>query len=152
MTYTFREAQPSDVPPCVKILCDYIEETSWLPDNIEELSSVESWWRVHFQNEKAWVAMKDNQTVGFCSRQQHNNNVSALYVAPLARKSGVGKRLLDLAKENCDQIIVWAFELNPDARRFYIREGLIEVDRKMDDDLKIIDIEHHWTKHPRETA
>lgn len=152
MTYTFREADSSDASACVEILYDYFDETSWLPEIEEELSSVESWWRDHFQNEKAWVATKGNQIVGFCSRQRHNNNISALYVAPLARNGGVGKRLLDLAKENCDHIIVWAFELNPDARRFYYREGLVEVDREMDDELKIIDIEHHWTKHSDEST
>ena len=108
---------------------------------------METWWRDHFHNEKIWVATKYNQIVSFCSRQRHNNNISALYVVPPARNARVGKRLLDLAKENCDQIIVWAFELNPDARRFYYREGLVEVDREMDDELKIIDIEHHWNKH-----
>lgn len=138
----------SDAPDCVKIIWDYSDETSWLPDNTEDLSLAEDWWRDHFQNEKAWVAEKGNQIVGFCSRQLHNNNISALYVVPSARSDGLGKRLLDLAKENCNQIIVCAFELNTEARRFYHREGLVEVDREMDDEFKIIDIEHHWTRHP----
>ena len=106
MTYTYKEAQSSDAPACVKILIDYFEETPWLPSDFDELSLVEDWWRDHFQNEKAWVAMKGDRIVGFCSRQPYNNNISALYVVPSERNNGVGKHLLDLAKENCDQIIV----------------------------------------------
>lgn len=54
--------------------------------------------------------------------------------------------MFDLAKENCNQIIVWAFELNHDAREFYHREGLVEMSREIDEDLDIIDVEHHWTR------
>lgn len=152
MTYTFRKAQSSDAPACVKILSDFFDESAWLPFNFGELSSVEEWWSDHFRDEKAWVAIKDDQIVGFCSRQQYNNNISALYVAPIARNNGVGKRLLDLAKENCDEIIVWAFELNTDARRFYRREGLVEVDRELDDELNIMDIEHRWKRNTTSTS
>ena len=148
MAYTYREALTSDAVECVKILSDYLNETHWHPCTVDpsEISDMENWWGEHIQNEMAWVAEHDGRVVGFCSRQLHNNNISALYVVPLARKNGVGKKLLDLAKENCDQIIVWAFELNPDARRFYHREGLVEVNKEMDDDLNIMDIEHHWFK------
>jgi len=152
MMYTFREAQPSDATACVKILSDFFDESDWLPFNFGELSSVEEWWCDHFRNEKAWVATKGDQIVGFCSRQQYNNNISALYVVPKARNSGVGKRLLDLAKENCDEIIVWAFELNTEARRFYRREGLVEVDRELDEELNIMDVEHHWKRRSKSTS
>lgn len=148
MTYTYREALSSDAVKSVKILCDYFDETHWLPYTVDpsEISDIETWWRDHFQNEMAWVAENEGRIVGFCSRQLHNNNISALYVVPLARNCGVGKNLLDLAKVNCDQIIVWAFELNKDARKFYHREGLVEVDREIDDELNIVDIEHHWVR------
>ena len=151
MTHIFREALSSDAPECVNIIWNYFNETSWLPDIAEDQSMEHDgdWWCDHFQNEKAWVAEKGDQIVGFCSRQIHNNNISALYAVPSARNSGVGKCLLDLAKDNCDQIIVWAFELNTEARRFYQREGLVEVGREMDDEFKIIDIEHHWTRQPQ---
>ena len=148
MAYIFREALITDAVDCVKIIIDYFDETHWLPNSndLEERSRVELWWREHFQNEKAWVAENDGFVIGFCSRQRSNNNISALYVKPEWRNEGVGKYLLDLAKENCNQIIVWAFELNHDARKFYQREGLVEINREIDEDLNIIDIDHQWNR------
>ena len=148
MAYRFRDALPSDAIECVKILRDYFDQTHWLPDShdLDERSSMERWWGEHFQDEMAWVAENNGVIIGFCSRQRSNNNISALYVVPESRNEGVGKQLLDLAKENCNQIIVWAFELNHDARKFYQREGLVEIGREIDEDLNIVDIEHHWTR------
>lgn len=63
------------------------------------------------------------------------------------------KALLDLAKADRDWITVWAYEKNEHARRFYRREGLVEICREMevfDDGSRLMDVEHRWTRpvHP----
>jgi len=54
--------------------------------------------------------------------------------------------LLDLAKVNCDQIVVWAFEANQQARKFYCREGFVETCREFDNEIGLMDVEHRWTR------
>jgi len=85
----------------------------------------------------------DNR-VGFCVRQE--DNLTALYVARDFRGQGVGKSLLDLAKADRDWITVWAFEKNPRARKFYRREGCVEITREVDQATGLIDVEHRWTR------
>ncbi len=147
MNYTTRPALPSDAEACVSILRNWIFDTDWMPKQLNDVETMVQWWAEHFQNEHAWVAENEGRVVGFCSRQRGSNNISALYVTPDAQNGGLGKQLLDLAKQNCNRIVVWAFEANENARRFYHREGLIEIDREMDEDLNIMDVEHRWTKH-----
>lgn len=149
MTYLFRTAQPSDAIDCVKILCDWVDETPWMPNKLDDKQTLEAYWCDIFKTEKAWVAENKNQIVGFCVRNNgDDNNIGALYVVPEARNCGIGKRLLDLAKANCGHITVWAYEANEQARRFYGREGLIEVSREFDDELNLMDVEHRWKLPP----
>lgn len=75
-----------------------------------------------------------------------DDNIGALYVATEARSAGIGKRLLDMAKENRDWITVWAYEENKHALNFYAREGLVEVPREIEDETNLVNIEHRWTK------
>ena len=85
--------------------------------------------------------------IGFCVRNIGNeNNIGALYVVPEARNYGIGKHLLDLAKEGCDYITVWAYELNTKARSFYHREGCIEISREFDTSVNLMDVEHRWKR------
>lgn len=149
MTYSYREAQPCDAIDCVKILRDWADKCPWMP-MLDDQQAMEVYWRSVFETETPWLAQKENQIVGFCVRDRGDeNNIGALYVVPKARNGGVGKRLLDLAKRNCSHITVWAYEANVQARKFYHREGLIEVSREFDDGVNLMDIEHRWKRAPR---
>ncbi|MEL6947704.1 MAG: GNAT family N-acetyltransferase, partial [Pseudomonadota bacterium] len=97
--------------------------------------------------ETAWVAEDTGTIVGFCVRQ--DDNLTGLYVAREARGRGIGKALLDLAKANRDTITVWAYEQNPHARKFYRREGCVEISREVEEGTSLIDVEHRWTKPQR---
>ncbi len=104
-------------------------------------------WSSIFDEEIGWVAHKNGRILGFCARTE--DNITGLYVAEEARGNGIGKALLDLAKEDRQWITVWAYEKNEDARRFYRREDLIEIGREMevfDDGSSLIDVEHRWTR------
>ena len=53
-----------------------------------------------------------------------------LYVDPAAQGRGIGAALLDLAKaRNPGGLQLWTFQINAGARRFYAREGFVEVER-----------------------
>lgn len=91
----------------------------------------------------SWVAERDGAVVGFCLRE--DDNITGLYIARRARGAGVGKALLDLAKTDRTWITVWAYEKNTRARKFYRREGCVEVSREVEDGSGLIDLEHRWT-------
>lgn len=146
MTYNFRDGKPSDAFACAKIIQDWAKETPWMT-KLDELPAMTAFWHDVFKTDLVWVAEKQDCIVGFCVR--FDDNIGALYVAQQARSEGIGKRLLDLAKEDRDWITVWAYEMNTRARRFYRREGLVEISRETvnyDDGVSLVDIEHRWTK------
>jgi len=148
MSFTFREADSSDAPSCVEILENYIDQTPWINITLDETQELVSSWGNLFESEEAWVALDNDRIVGFCERTASSgNNIGALYVVPELRSVGIGKRLLDMAKADCDQIIVWAYEKNVQGRRFYRREGLVENYREFDEDCNLMDIMHIW-KNP----
>ncbi len=149
MTYRYRQAERSDAIACCQIIRDWGDETPWMVP-IDHLESMVRFWGDLFESDLAWVAEENKRIVGFCARS--DDNISALYVAREARNFGVGKALLDLAKTNRDWITVWAYEKNEKARKFYLREGLVEVCREMevfDDGSSLMDVEHRWTRPAR---
>ena len=84
--------------------------------------------------------------VGFCVPE--DDNITGHYIARAARHFGAGKRLLDLAKAERDWITVWAYEANTLARKFYRREGLMEIGRENQKGTNLVDVEHRWLRSP----
>ena len=71
---------------------------------------------------EAWVAVDDERIVGVMSLKP--GWVEQLYIATDAQGQGIGRRLLDLAKERSDgELQLWTFQVNARARRFYERNG-----------------------------
>jgi chorismate mutase len=73
--------------------------------------------------------------------------VHSLYVAPDRTGEGIGTVLLDLAKSlRPRRLGLWVFETNEGARRFYARNGFVEVRRTdgSDNEEHQPDIEMAW--------
>ncbi|MEP0521099.1 MAG: GNAT family N-acetyltransferase, partial [Hyphomicrobiales bacterium] len=146
MSYSFRLAEASDAIACAQIILDWGEETPWMT-TMDDSEPMAAFWRDMFTTSSAWVALKNQSVVGFCVRK--DDNISALYVASTARHAGVGKKLLDLAKKDREWITVWAYERNTEARKFYRREGCVEISRETEhyeDGVSLVDVEHRWTR------
>ncbi|HET7857056.1 MAG TPA: GNAT family N-acetyltransferase [Gaiellaceae bacterium] len=80
------------------------------------------------RHEELWVAEEDGRLLGFVairrSRRHGWEVVEKLYVDPDAQGHGVGSALLDLAKAlRPDGLVLWVFQENTGARRFYERHG-----------------------------
>ena len=71
---------------------------------------------------EGWLAQDADQVVAVMSLKP--GWVEQLYVATDRHGEGIGRRLLDLAKERSDGgLQLWTFQVNDRARRFYERNG-----------------------------
>ncbi|MEP3275782.1 MAG: GNAT family N-acetyltransferase [Stappiaceae bacterium] len=143
MTPLIRPGQQSDVVACVDILRDWAEETPWMAE-LDERQPMQAFWSDLFKSDLVWIAETGDRIVGFCTRDE--DNIGALYVVAEARSTGIGKRLLDMAKADRDWITVWAYEKNIHALKFYKREGLVELSREIEKESNLMNIEHRWTR------
>ncbi|MGV6848340.1 MAG: N-acetyltransferase family protein [Marinibacterium sp.] len=148
MTIKLREATQQDAPAIADILSDWIDQTDWM---VRVHTRAEDRGFGAFLIEKTQVTVAEAVTepravCGFLSLQPPH--IQALYLAPDARGQGVGKALLDRAKTGHDRLELWAFQANLGARRFYEREGFVEVERTdgAGNDEKLPDIRMTWTK------
>lgn len=140
----FRTAQGRDGHFCAEIVRAWSLDTPWFAHDIDLKAAVDWWTGCLKAVETSWVCEHAGRIVGFCVRE--DDNITGLYVSSAARNRGVGKRLLDMAKADRDWITVWCFERNTRARKFYRREGCVEIAREVDDRTGLIDVEHRWTK------
>ena len=63
---------------------------------LNDLDPMAVYWEGLFETNPVWVAERDGAVAGFCLRD--DDNIGGFYVAREARRKGVGKRLLDLAR------------------------------------------------------
>jgi ribosomal protein S18 acetylase RimI-like enzyme len=144
MKFDYRLAEERDGRACARIVREHGAETPWLGP-LNDFESLVEWWTGCLLNvDTSWVAEENGKVIGFCVRQ--DDNITGLYVSSKARGCGVGKSLLDMAKVEREWITVWAYEQNPRARKFYCREGCVEISREIEEGTALVDVEHRWTK------
>jgi GNAT superfamily N-acetyltransferase len=76
---------------------------------------------------ETWVAEDDGRIVAMMVLTP--GWIEQLYVAPDRLGEGIGRRLLDLAKQRAArELQLWTFQVNEHARRFYERNGFVAVE------------------------
>ncbi|MGR3343859.1 MAG: GNAT family N-acetyltransferase [Paracoccaceae bacterium] len=145
MRVTYHNAAAGDGEAIALILSIWIDETSWMPriHNREQDQAYGAWL---IEVTDVSVARVQGVVIGFLSRQERD--IQALYLAPTARGQGVGRRLLELAKEHSDRLGLWTFQANMRARRFYAQNGFVE-DQMTDgqgNDEKLPDLHMSWVR------
>lgn len=122
-----RPAGPADAPACAAVFNDWVDATGWMP-RVHPAEDVQRHYREHVLAVCAvTVAEMDGRVAGFLAVDDEGL-VGGLYLAPEARRRGVGRRLLDAAKARRPEgLTLWTFAANGGARRFYAREGFVEV-------------------------
>lgn len=124
----------------------------YIDEDLEELLDV--WYRASliahsflseefFENERREIAEQwlpvaetmvyeiDGRVVGFLSLV--GNEVGAIFVAPDSQGSGIGRALMDVARESRPFLELDVFEANSIGRRFYDAYGFELVDRHMNE-------------------
>ena len=132
-----RRAAAYDLPACAAIINDYMDDTEWLPRTTDRKSIEAMFVPALLDRRIIFVAENDGAIAGYLSMDEEAGFIHALYLRPHAQGKGLGKALLDAAKDarpNGFELTV--FEPNVDALRFYIREGLVEVPEGRNDDTE----------------
>jgi GNAT superfamily N-acetyltransferase len=75
--------------------------------------------------------------------------IDQLYVLPSAQRRGVGSKLLKVAQREFDQLLLWTFQRNILARRFYAARGFVLVTETagVRNEEKEPDALYRWARH-----
>lgn len=94
--------------------------------------------------QETWVATDAGRVVAILALEP--GWVNQLYVAPDRLGEGLGRRLLDLAKERQPGgLTLWTFQVNDRARRFYERNGFVAVEMTAGDNQEgQPDVRYEW--------
>ena len=121
-----RAANADDVQAAGEIVHQFQQGTNWMP-NLYSLEAVTKLCRTMIDRGWVTVAQSQGRMVGFLARDRVE--VCSLYLADDARGRGFGRALLDEAKVASPELVLRTFEANAAARRFYHRQGFIEIGR-----------------------
>ena len=153
MTLRLRPATPLDASRIGVILHRFEQDTPWMPKE-HSLAEVISFCDRMIA--RGWVTVAETahagEIEGFLARD--GAEVCSLYIAPASCGRGIGKALLDRAKQQVPHLALWTFQANTGAQRFYLREGFAEVRRSngQRNTEGLPDIEYHWQADQMETT
>lgn len=83
--------------------------------------------KVHMPKAKTWVYEDAGKVVGFIALI--GNEVGAIFVSPDMHGRGIGRALMDLARDRHDTLELDVFEANSIGRSFYERYGFTRIGR-----------------------
>lgn len=93
----------------------------------------------------------DNGTIdGFLGLME--DYIAGLFVRKEARSKGVGKALLDPARQSRNSLRLQVYEENRRALRFYQREGFVVYSSQIDEETSQKELCMSWKKREGETA
>jgi GNAT superfamily N-acetyltransferase len=126
---TLRAGTEADAEGCAGVFNDWVDATAWMP-RVHAPEAVVRHYREHvLATCEVTVAEAGGAVAGFLALDVEGW-VAGLYLAPAVRGRGVGAALLDRAKaQRSGGLTLWTFVANEGARRFYARQGFVEVGR-----------------------
>jgi hypothetical protein len=122
---TPRRAVAADVPAIAAVVNGWIDATPWMP-RVHPPETIEGFVRDAFPKRVIWVI--GAPVAAYLSFDPEESRVAALFCARTGE--GLGKTLLDRAKEGRAFLTLNTHVPNLGAQRFYRREGFVETGRK----------------------
>ncbi len=127
MGAVIRRAGVEDLAACAAIINEVIDETDWLPRLQSPKDIAGMFVPGILQIRTIFIAEFKEQVIGYLSATPEGN-VPGFYLTRHARGRGIGKALLGEAKAAFPAgLQLPVFEPNAGARRFYAREGFVEL-------------------------
>ena len=99
-----------------------------------------------FPSSRIWLAEDEDQLIGFSVLKQ--DWLDHLYVDPDWHGRGVGKALLRAVREEAEELNLWTFQANIQARRFYEHHGfrLVALTDGSGNEELTPDAHYRWTR------
>lgn len=119
-----RRAEEADIPAVARVVNTWIDKTGWMP-RVFSRDDIEGFVRDAFPDRSIWVVGEPVEA--YVSFDPETAKIGALYCD--RGGNGIGKALLDKAREGQDQVWLATHEPNVRAQKFYLREGFEEVAR-----------------------
>lgn len=99
----------------------------WELDNLSTEARTSMWER-SIPHGGVWVGLLDDTVAGFIcvgpsSEPDATSQLYAIYVLPSAQGTGLARELARTALAGHEDVVLWVFDENPRARRFYERLG-----------------------------
>lgn len=116
----------------------------YLPE-LHDDADTRAWMASLIAGSEVWVVERDERIVALMVLG--TDHVDHLYVAPAAQGSGLGGRLLELAKERRPAgLTLWVFQRNDRARTFYEHRGFraVEFTGGQANEEREPDVRYHW--------
>ncbi len=140
-----RRATAGDEDAVANVFLDSFHDTYDFPLAHSD-EEVRGWIRERLiPTQETWVATEGEQVVGMMALTP--GNLEQLYVAPDRLGEGIGRQLVDLAKERSPAgLSLWTFQVNDRARRFYERNGFEAIEQTDGDNQEgQPDVRYEWS-------
>jgi chorismate mutase/GNAT superfamily N-acetyltransferase len=128
---TLRPAEPQDATPLADLYsAARVAAVPMMPPAMHTNAEDRAWFAAQLAapGREVWVAERGGGTVGYALL--HDDWLDHLFIRPDVVGQGVGSALLDLVKSvRPGGFCLWVFESNQGARRFYLRHGLVHLER-----------------------
>jgi len=124
----------------------------WLDTNIQAHNFIESsYWNDNFNLVKEMMPQatiniyeSDKKIQGFIGVT--GDYIAGIFVSNEVQSNGIGKRLLDYAKDTRSKLSLQVYKKNDRAVRFYLREGFTVSAEQMDETTGEIEFVMEWKK------
>lgn len=150
---SLRRATTDDAPAVADIFLRSFHATYDFPLAHTD-DEVREWVRTRLvPSMETWVAVDDasERILGFATIEP--GWLEQLYVDPDHLGEGIGRRLLDLAKRRQpDGLLLWTFQVNERARRFYERNGfsVVRWGDESNNQERQPDVQYRWAPLPED--
>ena len=136
-----RRAGPEDAAACARIVHTWVTGTEWMPKlhSVEDLTAMIA---EALPEREIWLA--GDPPEGYLSLNPVTGHIGALYTS--RQGAGLGKALLDRAKEGRDRLRLFTHEPNDAAHRFYGREGFEAIGRNPEGGDGLPEIIMEWRR------
>lgn len=131
-----RAAAATDLAACAAIINDYIDAADWLP-RVKTRDEIRGFFTPELLASRTVLVADVGGEIAAYLSVSDEGWIYAIYLAASFRGQGFGKLLLDRVKEmHPRKVELSVFEPNLAARRFYEREGFVEVPEGRKDDTE----------------
>ncbi len=117
---------------------DFIDNRYWA-------SKIDDMRNIYIPMSETYVYKDSSGIKGFVSLNE--NSLEALFVSPLCQNTGVGKELINKAKELRDSLTLSVYKENQRAERFYKKMGFCKVKEQIDENTGHVEIVMHWERN-----